>query len=325
MVSILICSTNSNNYKKPAYDNGFYAKSHFVDNVCCSITNNETSRNCSISAPVRLTSRAKLLSQMNPIAGSMSVDSRSVEIQASRPSREKDGGLEATRPTLTGVISETLVLRPEIQRCGSERSPHHARQTELDLPGYRSGDATECDCALTDLTPGGKIALVAGSFALEIFDSGECRLAQVRDLHRVYRLDDLLQDGLDIGGLPGRLAPEYRQQRGIMGSIAREGEFRHAADSELVGVLPILRPGQHAKDTLHRSIRSGRKIIAPQGVEHLRGCFEPDGLWCLVASEEITDRCRIALELVERRWTGLERDCVERRQLPGRVFLDHQL
>src|SRR5882762_4132633 len=84
MVSILICSTNSNNYKKPAYDNGFYAKSHFVDNVCCSITNNETSRNCSISAPVRLTSRAKLLSQMNPIAGSMSVDSRSVEIQASR-------------------------------------------------------------------------------------------------------------------------------------------------------------------------------------------------------------------------------------------------
>src|SRR5882672_6593240 len=83
MVSILICSTNSNNYKKPAYDNGFYAKSHFVDNVCCSITNNETSRNCSISAPVRLTSRAKLLSQMNPIAGSMSVDSRSVEIQAS--------------------------------------------------------------------------------------------------------------------------------------------------------------------------------------------------------------------------------------------------
>src|SRR5712672_3349717 len=82
MVSILICSTNSNNYKKPAYDNGFYAKSHFVDNVCCSITNNETSRNCSISAPVRLTSRAKLLSQMNPIAGSMSVDSRSVEIQA---------------------------------------------------------------------------------------------------------------------------------------------------------------------------------------------------------------------------------------------------
>src|SRR5713101_3457740 len=83
MVSILICSTNSNNYKKLAYDNGFYAKSHFVDNVCCSITNNETSRNCSISAPVRLTSRAKLLSQMNPIAGSMSVDSRSVEIQAS--------------------------------------------------------------------------------------------------------------------------------------------------------------------------------------------------------------------------------------------------
>src|SRR5467141_1793563 len=78
-----ICSTNSNKYKKPAYDNGFYAKSHFVDNVCCSITNNETSRNCSISAPVRLTSRAKLLSQMNPIAGSMSVDSRSVEIQAS--------------------------------------------------------------------------------------------------------------------------------------------------------------------------------------------------------------------------------------------------
>src|SRR5713226_6408675 len=54
----------------------------FVDNVCCLITNNETSRNCSISAPVRLTSRAKLLSQMNPIAGSMSVDSRSVEIQA---------------------------------------------------------------------------------------------------------------------------------------------------------------------------------------------------------------------------------------------------
>src|SRR5712675_2324415 len=87
MVSILICSTNSNNYKKPAYDNGFYAKSHFVDNVCCSITNNETSRNCSISAPVRLTSRAKLLSQMNPIAGSMSVDSRSVEIQA-RPMAE---------------------------------------------------------------------------------------------------------------------------------------------------------------------------------------------------------------------------------------------
>src|SRR5712672_2725727 len=84
MVSILICSTNSNNYKKPAYDNGFYAKSHFVDNVCCSITNNETSRNCSISAPVRLTSRAKLLSQMNPIAGSMSADSRSVEIQASQ-------------------------------------------------------------------------------------------------------------------------------------------------------------------------------------------------------------------------------------------------
>src|SRR6266481_4523700 len=86
MVSILICSTNSNNYKKPAYDNGFYAKSHFVDNVCCSITNNETSRNCSISAPVRLTSRAKLLSQMNPIAGSMSADSRSVEIQARRSS-----------------------------------------------------------------------------------------------------------------------------------------------------------------------------------------------------------------------------------------------
>src|SRR6266478_4382197 len=86
MVSILICSTNSNNYKKLAYDNGFYAKSHFVDNVCCSITNNETSRNCSISAPVRLTPRAKLLSQMNPIAGSMSVDSRSVEIQASAAS-----------------------------------------------------------------------------------------------------------------------------------------------------------------------------------------------------------------------------------------------
>src|SRR5260370_37398140 len=55
----------------------------FVDNVCCLITNNETSRNCSISAPVLLTSRAKLLSQMNPIAGSMSADSRSVEIQAS--------------------------------------------------------------------------------------------------------------------------------------------------------------------------------------------------------------------------------------------------
>src|SRR5712672_2606065 len=91
MVSILICSTNSNNYKKPAYDNGFYAKSHFVDNVCCSITNNETSRNCSISAPVRLTSRAKLLSQMNPIAGSMSVDSRSVEIQARQQSDARRG------------------------------------------------------------------------------------------------------------------------------------------------------------------------------------------------------------------------------------------
>src|SRR5712671_1579966 len=93
---------------RPAYDNGFYAKSHFVDNVCCSITNNETSRNCSISAPVHLTSRAKLLSQMNPIAGSMSVDSRSVEIQASasrysslsRPSR-------ADRSTSPPLISHS--------------------------------------------------------------------------------------------------------------------------------------------------------------------------------------------------------------------------
>src|SRR5258708_30732564 len=55
---------------------------NFVDNVCFLITNKETSRNFSISAPVLLTSRAKLLSQMNPIAGSMSADSRSVEIQA---------------------------------------------------------------------------------------------------------------------------------------------------------------------------------------------------------------------------------------------------
>ena len=29
MVSIIICSTNSNNYNKPAYNNGFYAKSLF--------------------------------------------------------------------------------------------------------------------------------------------------------------------------------------------------------------------------------------------------------------------------------------------------------
>src|SRR5260221_5992977 len=64
----------------------------FVDNVCFLITNKETSRNFSISAPVRLTSRAKLLSQMNPIAGSMSADSRSVEIQASAGSRRgRDG------------------------------------------------------------------------------------------------------------------------------------------------------------------------------------------------------------------------------------------
>src|SRR6266478_4543397 len=118
-------------------------------------------------------------------------------------------------PPIRQIVKHGLVLRPEIQRCGSERSAHHARQTELNLPGCRSGDATECECALADLTPGGKIALGAGSFALEILDGGECRLAQVRDLHRVSRLDDLVQDRLDIGGLPGRLAPEHRQQRGI--------------------------------------------------------------------------------------------------------------
>src|SRR5260370_41350590 len=133
-------------------------------------------------------------------------------------------GLERTRPTLTGVISETLVLRPEIQRCGSERSPHHARKTELGMPGCRRGDATECECALADLTPGGKIALGAGSFALEILDGGECRLAQVRDLHRVHRLDDLPQDRLDIGGLPGRPAPENPQQSGTNGRLPLERE-----------------------------------------------------------------------------------------------------
>src|SRR5258707_11033252 len=72
-------TTTRNPYMTPV----FMPNRIFVDNVCCLITNNETSRNCSISAPVRLTSRAKLLSQMNPIAGSMSADSRSVEIQAS--------------------------------------------------------------------------------------------------------------------------------------------------------------------------------------------------------------------------------------------------
>src|SRR5258708_32075377 len=69
--------------KNPHMTTVFMPNRIFVDNVCFLITNKETSRNCSISAPVRLTSRAKLLSQMNPIAGSMSADSRSVEIQAS--------------------------------------------------------------------------------------------------------------------------------------------------------------------------------------------------------------------------------------------------
>src|SRR5258708_15001787 len=223
------------------------------------------------------------------------------------------------------VARAILILRPIIQRRGPERTAHYARYTELDLSGGRRGDATERNCTLADLTPGGEVALVAGSLALEIVDGGERRFAQVRDFHGVHRLDRLVQDGLDIRGLPRRFAPEHRKQFRVMRGIACEGEFRHAADGDLVGVLPVLGPRQHAKDMLHRSIRPGRKIIAPQDVEHLRGCFKPDGLWLPVASEEIADRCRIALELVERRWTGLERDGLERRQLPGRVFLDHQL
>src|SRR5258707_5776396 len=85
-------TTTRNPYMTPV----FMPNRIFVDNVCCLITNNETSRNCSISAPVRLTSRAKLLSQMNPIAGSMSADSRSVESQA-RQEAASAIGQEKTR------------------------------------------------------------------------------------------------------------------------------------------------------------------------------------------------------------------------------------
>ena len=55
---------------------------NFVDNVSFRITNNETSRNCYISVLFRLIPGAKLSSQKNPLAGSMSGDSPSVEIQA---------------------------------------------------------------------------------------------------------------------------------------------------------------------------------------------------------------------------------------------------
>ena len=56
---------------------------------------------------------------------------------------------------------------------------------------------------------------------------------------------------------------KLRQQFRVVSSIAGEGELGHAADGELIGVLPVLRPRQHAKDSLHRFIPRRRKIVAP--------------------------------------------------------------
>src|SRR6266852_397264 len=58
---------------------------------------------------------------------------------------------------------------------------------------------------------------------------------------------------------------------------------------------------------------------------HLWRGVELDRWRCLMASEEITNRCRIPLEPVERCRTILKRDRLKRRQLPARVFFDHQL
>src|SRR5260370_10966472 len=46
--------------RNPHMTTVFYAIRNFVDNVCFWITNKETSRNCSISSPVRLTSNEAL-------------------------------------------------------------------------------------------------------------------------------------------------------------------------------------------------------------------------------------------------------------------------
>src|SRR5258708_3800211 len=110
-------TTTRNPYMTPV----FMPNRIFVDNVCCLITNNETSRNCSISAPVRLTSRAKLLSQMNPIAGSMSADSRSVEIQASRGNRPSPFAF--VRHVQDAEPSSTPLGRKRGRRCQRRRRP----------------------------------------------------------------------------------------------------------------------------------------------------------------------------------------------------------
>src|SRR2546422_9835432 len=75
-------------------------------------------------------------------------------LDQSRPMRQIDS------PNRSEIAQVGLILRPIIHRCRPKRSAYHARYTELDLSGRRSGDATERECALTDLAPGGDIPLV---------------------------------------------------------------------------------------------------------------------------------------------------------------------
>src|SRR5579871_4057765 len=165
----------------------------------------------------------------------------------SAASAERDRGLLCHRLLALRLLSadgirsgRRSILRPIIQRRGAERAAHHAWQTELDLSGRRRGDATGRQYALADLAPGEHLALVARPLALEILDGGERCFAHVRELHGLCRLNNLVQDGPHLLGLPRHLALEHCQQSGVMGRIAGEGEFGHAADGELVGILPVL-------------------------------------------------------------------------------------
>src|SRR5467141_2504498 len=53
-----------------------------------------------------------------------------------------------------------------------------------------------------------------------------------------------------------------------MRSITCQGEFRHAADGEPVRIFPILRPRQHAKDSLHRPFDAVLSVLFAEEKGH---------------------------------------------------------
>ena len=61
----------------------FVPRRQLTDKLIPGETDKETARKRALSAPIQLIVGAKLLSQMNPLTGSASADSLSVEIQAS--------------------------------------------------------------------------------------------------------------------------------------------------------------------------------------------------------------------------------------------------